>query len=405
MEIVYRVQPGPRARFAQPVVEGSENVSQDLLRRASGVLAGEPYDPRELDRVRRDVLALGVFGTVRARTGDKLDDEGRLPVTFLVAERPFRALGATAAYETRYGPTIRAYWEHRNLFGGAERLRIEGEISRTAQTGASTGPRAGQSPPALALRRADASAGRSRSPRAAARLRPGRGDRQLLARAQAQHAAHGLVGVAGDSARPPRWTARSTTASSRSPSGSLRRDGQPARPDAGLRERGGRAHALLRLRDSSTFVRCGDRQRLFRPHGRQGQRARLAGGPRHAVGRGRGAGAAAPALLRGRRRFGPRLRLPDDRPPRSNNPPRGGLSLAEGSIELRQRITGLRRSPSSTRARQRHGAGPRLPPDRRRRRLPLRHRHRPDPGGRGPALLQLPGTSGYGLYVGIGQAF
>ena len=52
MEIVYRVQPGPRARFAQPVVEGSENVSQDLLRRASGVLAGQPYDPRELDRMR-----------------------------------------------------------------------------------------------------------------------------------------------------------------------------------------------------------------------------------------------------------------------------------------------------------------------------------------------------------------
>jgi len=137
MEVVYYVQPGPRARFAQPVVEGSENVDPTLLRRASGVLADEMYSPKELDRVRRDVLALGVFGTVRARIGERLDPEGRLPVTFLVAERPFRAVGGTVGYETRYGPTVRAYWEHRNLFGAAERLRLEAELSRTTQRGIS----------------------------------------------------------------------------------------------------------------------------------------------------------------------------------------------------------------------------------------------------------------------------
>nr|MCV4209114.1 autotransporter assembly complex protein TamA [Roseomonas sp. SXEYE001] len=137
MEVVYLVEPGPYARFAQPAVEGSENVDPELLRLASGVLAGEPYDPDELDRVRRDILALGVFGTVRARIGERLDPDGRLPVTFLVAERPFRAIGVTAGYETRFGPTLRAYWEHRNIFGAAERLRIEGEISRTTQRGIS----------------------------------------------------------------------------------------------------------------------------------------------------------------------------------------------------------------------------------------------------------------------------
>ncbi|WP_426957192.1 autotransporter assembly complex protein TamA [Muricoccus radiodurans] len=134
MEVTYYLQPGAQARFGRPEVEGSENVDPALLARAAGVLEGERYDPRTLDRVRRDVLALGVFGTVRTRTGERLDPDGRLPVTFLVAERPFRALGVTAAYETRNGPTVRAYWEHRNLFGAAERLRIEGEVTRSTES-------------------------------------------------------------------------------------------------------------------------------------------------------------------------------------------------------------------------------------------------------------------------------
>ncbi|WP_376090005.1 autotransporter assembly complex family protein [Roseomonas sp. CCTCC AB2023176] len=145
MEVVFNVATGPRANFARPTVEGSENVDPRLLSNVAGALEGERYDPRELDRVRRDVLALGVFGTVRARTAERLDPEGRLPVTFLVAERPFRALGVTAAYETRLGPTARVYWEHRNLFGAAERLRLEAELSRTEQArrGADFGYRVG----------------------------------------------------------------------------------------------------------------------------------------------------------------------------------------------------------------------------------------------------------------------
>ncbi len=56
-------------------------------------------------------------------------------MTFIVSERPRRALGATAAYETNYGPAFRVYWEHRNLWGGAERLRLEGEIARIGARG------------------------------------------------------------------------------------------------------------------------------------------------------------------------------------------------------------------------------------------------------------------------------
>ncbi|MBO1074296.1 autotransporter assembly complex protein TamA [Roseomonas marmotae] len=137
MEVTFRVTPGPVARFGMPVVTGQEGVNDELLANVVRPLRGEIYSQEEMDRTRRNLAALGVFGTVRARAGDRLDEAGTLPVTFTVSGRPRHAIGFSAAYETRYGPTFSTYWEHRNLFGAAERLRVEAEINRLG-TGSGT---------------------------------------------------------------------------------------------------------------------------------------------------------------------------------------------------------------------------------------------------------------------------
>ena len=45
-----------------------------------------------------------------------------------MTERPKRLLGFSARYSTIDGPAVKTYWEHRNLFGGAERLRLEASV-------------------------------------------------------------------------------------------------------------------------------------------------------------------------------------------------------------------------------------------------------------------------------------
>ncbi|WP_343895862.1 autotransporter assembly complex protein TamA [Craurococcus roseus] len=137
MDVAWRLAPGPAARFAPPEVEGAERVSTRFLERyAAGRLADEPYSPDRLERARRGMLALGPFAAVRARAADRLDESGRLPTTFTVSERPRHAIGFSAAYETNFGPSVRTYWEHRNLFGGAQRLRVEAEVARIGTDGA-----------------------------------------------------------------------------------------------------------------------------------------------------------------------------------------------------------------------------------------------------------------------------
>ena len=130
MDVAWTLSPGPRARFATPEVTGSGRVNPHLLARLAGRLDDRVFDPTAVERTRRDFLQLGVFDTVRARTGARLDEAGRLPVTFATTDRPRNAAGISLAYETNYGPTGRIYYERRNVFGNAERLRLEIEGSR-----------------------------------------------------------------------------------------------------------------------------------------------------------------------------------------------------------------------------------------------------------------------------------
>jgi translocation and assembly module TamA len=136
MDITWRIAPGPLADFARPSVAGTTRTNTALLERlAARRLEGQPYSPERLERARRAMMGLGVFGFVRAEEGQALDPAGRLPVHFQVQERPRHAVGGRFGFETNYGLTASAFWEDRNIFGGAERLRLEGEVARIGETG------------------------------------------------------------------------------------------------------------------------------------------------------------------------------------------------------------------------------------------------------------------------------
>jgi len=413
MEVVYLVQPGPVARFGRPTVEGSENVDPALLDLAASPLEGETYDPRELDRVRRDVLALGVFGTVRARTGERLDPDGRLPVTFLVAERPFRAVGATAGYETRYGPTLRAYWEHRNLFGGAERLRVEGEVSRTTQRGISgTNYRLSAN-----LRQPYFAGLNATAVSEVAILR----ERLLAYDRDAITASFTLerristrltlsAGLAADVGETSEIDADLRYALLSVPLGA-RYDGSNSllNPTSGYRANLVVSPTQSFGDTSSTFVRVrGTGSAYFDLTGDQGSVLAL----RASFGTLSGASAGqVPPHIRFYAGGGGSVRGYDFQtigPRRRDGTPRGGLSLVEGSVELRQRITGpwgmalfvdagsVGASAASEFDDLRIGAG-----------VGVRYATAIGPIRADVALplSKVQGSSGYGIYVGIGQAF
>src|SRR3546814_14857358 len=60
------------------------------------------------------------------------------PYTTLVrsVEREHRSIGAAAAFSTDIGPSLELFWEHRNLAGANEQLRVSATGSLIEQSGA-----------------------------------------------------------------------------------------------------------------------------------------------------------------------------------------------------------------------------------------------------------------------------
>ncbi len=127
MDVAYILSPGPVAPIGTISVSPPPNVDERVIRSFIYARPGDPYSPQAISDIRKSVARIPALSSVRVREAESLDKQGQLPLFVEITERPPRVLGVSARYSTLDGPALRAYWEHRNLFGGAEQLRLEGE--------------------------------------------------------------------------------------------------------------------------------------------------------------------------------------------------------------------------------------------------------------------------------------
>lgn len=127
MDVTYFVAPGPKAGIGEVSLTGPKNFDQSIVRSFIYLEPGEPYTPKKLDDTRKSISSIPAVGSVRIREADHLDRVGNLPIFVEVTDRAPNLVGFSAGYSTIDGPNGRVYYENRNLFGGAERLRLQGE--------------------------------------------------------------------------------------------------------------------------------------------------------------------------------------------------------------------------------------------------------------------------------------
>ncbi|HET7716730.1 MAG TPA: autotransporter assembly complex family protein [Bauldia sp.] len=130
LDVSLRVEPGPAADFGRIEIVGTDRVEPILVRRRAGIEPGRIYSSDITGRAERRLRDLGVFESVRVITGDSLDPDGTIPITIEVSEAKRRVIGFGVNYDNVYGLGANVYWMHRNLFGGAERLRFDASVSR-----------------------------------------------------------------------------------------------------------------------------------------------------------------------------------------------------------------------------------------------------------------------------------
>lgn len=129
MDVELTIDPGPKLDFARPQITGEVSVDEDFLVRRTLIEPGSPYQIQEVERARRRLIETNLFATVLVVEGPEPDADGRWPVTFEVTERQHRTIGAGVGYRSDDGPNLNAFWEHRNILGAGERLRLEAETS------------------------------------------------------------------------------------------------------------------------------------------------------------------------------------------------------------------------------------------------------------------------------------
>lgn len=124
MRIVLDIQAGPRSKFGAVKISGLTNVSENYVRGLVTWTEGELYAQRKVEAFRTRLVATGLFESVAVDHAETAGPNGALPVELRVTERKHRAIGAGASISTDEGLAGNVFWEHRNLFGENEQLRV-----------------------------------------------------------------------------------------------------------------------------------------------------------------------------------------------------------------------------------------------------------------------------------------
>lgn len=121
---------GPVADVGDVTVSGTKTVDPEFVEKWSRLDQHKRYSPEEIKDANERLRKLGVFSSINIVKSDRLDQNGQIPLAIEVSDGKQRYFGLGAQFSSLDGFGLQGYWGHRNLFGGAESLKITGSVSR-----------------------------------------------------------------------------------------------------------------------------------------------------------------------------------------------------------------------------------------------------------------------------------
>jgi translocation and assembly module TamA len=139
LNLEFKVTTGPHVNVGEIKITGLKRLRERFVRRRLLLHTGELYNAAQVEKARKDLLSLGLFGSVTVQLGNAPDPEGRVPITFDIRERAPRTVGVNAAYSSDLGGSGGVSWTNRNLLGDGEQLTIATNVINVAGGTATTG--------------------------------------------------------------------------------------------------------------------------------------------------------------------------------------------------------------------------------------------------------------------------
>ncbi|CAN0580782.1 unnamed protein product, partial [Ectocarpus sp. 12 AP-2014] len=127
MDVEIDLLPGPQLDFGALTISGNDRVRTEAIARIAGYPEGEQFSPQQVDRVASRLRRTGAFSSVAVREAETPNRDGTLDMGIEVGEQLPRRISLGVEFTSDDGILLSGEWVHRNLFGGAERLKIEAE--------------------------------------------------------------------------------------------------------------------------------------------------------------------------------------------------------------------------------------------------------------------------------------
>lgn len=128
LSVDIRIAPGPKTRYGELRHIGSSSVRPERVDEIAGFPSGAVITPNETKTIDDRLRRAGAFRSVILTRGDILQDGDRLDFELELVDQEPRRLVFGAELSSTDGLSLSGMWMHRNLFGGAENLRIDGQI-------------------------------------------------------------------------------------------------------------------------------------------------------------------------------------------------------------------------------------------------------------------------------------
>lgn len=127
--IRYGLQPGPITYFGETTIKGLDKVEPELIQREIRYETGEIYSLKKVTETREKLLALELFGTVRVAPAQTQGMPSTLPMEIEVAEKANREIRLALGYGTEDQFRTQLEWRHLNWLGGGRRLSVLAKYS------------------------------------------------------------------------------------------------------------------------------------------------------------------------------------------------------------------------------------------------------------------------------------
>jgi outer membrane protein insertion porin family len=132
--IRYEVEPGGRCVFGNTKIAGVTKVDPKLIEERVTYKAGESFDSSKLAASRSAIVELNLFSAVDIEQEENPTERAVVPITITVHEGPKHSLSAGAGYNTETQLNATIGWTDYNFLGGGRQLSVTGTYSNVNST-------------------------------------------------------------------------------------------------------------------------------------------------------------------------------------------------------------------------------------------------------------------------------